>query len=380
MNESDLHRSEQLMHQIIRHIEQSQVISFADYMAKALYTPELGYYMQPEITIGQDFTTAPMQGPWLAQCLAQAWQSLAKQCDDQASVVEFGPGSGQLCHDFLLAAQHLDCLPERYELIDISPALKKLQQLTVSTLPDTLQQRIHWVDAPSEMQGLILANEFIDAWPVHQFALNPQLQERCVGLDEKNQLTWVYRDLLASQPLYQAVTALNLPAYKGFHSEVLLSLSDWFQDMARCMVRGAMLLIDYGMPQCAYYHPQRATGTVRCHSQHRAHDDPLLWPGLQDITAQVDFSAVKRAALQADWRIVGYAGQAEFMLNNGLQTKLVEQEALLTIQDRLQIKQLLMPTEMGEAFKVFGASRGLTLPWFDGIDRQASLEALWPVM
>ena len=371
--DQSLQRSMALFDQICELIRSKGPISFKTFMDKALYTPELGYYMQSGLTLGQDFITSPQLGPWFAASLAQASQPLLKACPAEACVVEFGPGSGQLCYDFLMACDRSHTLPDRYYLVEISPSLRALQAHTCETLPAHLKSRIEWVDACPEMSGVVIANEFIDAWPIDQFALMPDIQMRCVDLNDEGALTWRLQPLDSSDPCYQAVESLSLERVNGFYSEIQLDLNQWFRDTSAQIKQGGVLLIDYGLTERMYYDPGRMQGTLRCHSGHRVHDDPLFQPGTQDITAKVNWTAVARAALASGWTLSGDTDQASFLMKNGLERELMQREAPLSLEAALQIKQLTLPTEMGQAFQVLGLSKHASMSCFDACDRQPSL-------
>lgn len=366
-------RSRALSDQIIQRIRAQGPIAFSAFMEAALYTPELGYYMQPDLTLGADFITSPQLGPWLAQCLAEACLPVLQQCGTDSCLVEFGPGSGQLCHDVLSACAAAGVVPARYYMIEISPSLRALQARTCETLPPDLKDRITWVSACPPCSGVVIANEFLDAWPIEQFSIMPDIHTRCVGVSDQGELSWQLQLTDPSEPLYQAVSSLKLNRPQGFYSEIQLNTRAWFDQLYQSLSQGAVILLDYGMPEGAYYSETRGQGTVRCHTQHRVHDDPLCGPGLQDITAQVNWTAVARDAIDVGWQMLGYSAQAQFLLNNGLADRLKSLEHELTLEDCLAIKQLTLPTEMGEAFKVLGLSKGCDAHWFAQHDRQLSL-------
>lgn len=365
MNKNDIERSKKLKQLIISKINQQGSISIAEYIEQALYHPTLGYYMQDSMHIGKDFITAPQLGPWLANCIGHCWQKIHNKVD---TIIEFGPGSGQMCLDFLLYCKKYKVLPKNYYLIELSPGLKKQQQHLLKNL--NIKTNIEWLTTPPTTKCLIIANEFFDAWPVEQFIIQKDIEQRRVKCNQENNLIFCNNPLSKNNSIYNAVKNLYI-TNKPYYSEIQLNYAQWFSDQYQKSSVGGMIILDYGMHQKAYYAKDRYQGTIQCFTQHRAHSDFLSYPGLQDITAQIDFTSLKNEACKAGWQIAGYSSQAQFMLQNGLDKILTTTD--LSIEDKLAIKQLLMPSEMGEAFKVIGFTKNLAVDWFKDHNKQEIL-------
>ncbi len=324
-------------------------IGFDDYMARALYTPGLGYYANDLRKLGlmpgsgSDFVTAPELSPLFGRALAvQVGQALEHTQTEE--VWEFGAGSGAL------ALQLLEALGERvrrYTIVDLSGSLRARQQQTLQSFGD----RVHWVsELPATMQGVVVGNEVLDAMPVQLLARGDGVwYERGVALAGE-------RFVWADRP-----TALRPPAEidgrYDYLTEIHPQAEAFMRTLAERLQRGAAFFIDYGFPEAEYYHPQRHMGTVMCHRGHRADADPLVEVGLKDITAHVNFTGMALAAQEAGLSVLGYGSQARFLLNCGL-AQLMEQAELPA---RAQAHKLIMEHEMGELFKVIGLGTGK--PW-----------------
>lgn len=336
-------------------------ISFARYMELALYSPGLGYYAAGAAKFGPagDFTTAPERSHLFGRALArQVAQVLAETGGD---VLEVGAGSGKLASDVLLELQRLGALPARYTILELSATLQARQREMLVAQAPQLLERVRWLDRlPETFIGVVLGNEVLDAMPVHLVTRDKgQLYERGVGLST-DRLSWVDQPL-AVGALQQAAAALNLP--EDYVTEINLAAPAFVASLAERMVRGALLFIDYGFPRAEYYHPQRNQGTLMCHYRHHAHGDPFFWPGLQDITAHIDFSSIARST--ADLQVLGYATQANFLLNCGITDLLAEtspEDVTRYLPLANQVQYLLSPAEMGELFKVIALGKGLEQP------------------
>lgn len=339
------------------------VLPFARYMELALYAPALGYYTGGLHKFGEsgDFVTAPELGHVFARCLARACAPILEATDGE--ILEAGAGSGALAADLLLELERLGCLPKRYAILELSTELRARQRETLQARAPHLTSRIVWLDSlpSSGFRGVLLANELLDALPVERFRIrNGNVVRLGVGNDD-GQFVWC--ELPASAGLTTRVQALALS--EGYESEVGLAAEAWVRSAADALEHGVLLFIDYGFPRGEYYHPDRTTGTLMCHRRHRAHADPLIIPGLQDITAHVDFSAIATAGREAGLEVLGYTSQAMFLLGGGLDEVAA---ALMTGDDRTrltvanEIKKLTMPQEMGELFKVMALGRGVTTP------------------
>jgi SAM-dependent MidA family methyltransferase len=337
-------------------------IPFIDFMDYVLYAPGLGYYSAGSVKFGTsgDFITAPQLSPLFSQCIAQQCQQVLATLNGQGSLLEFGAGEGVMAADILQTLAHLDCLPKEYIIIEVSADLRERQQAMLQRRVPDLFSRIHWLNSlpPPPFKGVILANEVLDAMPVHRFQLEEQeINEFYVGHDG-TQFIWKIMPT-SHGALRAAVEALRPHLSNGYISEVNLNIVPWLKALAEILTTGLILIIDYGFPKHEYYHPQRHQGTLMCHYRHHAHDNPLILPGLQDITAHVDFTAVAQAAQSVGLQVNGYTNQANFLLATGLTDLLSESQDDMTTYLRLaqQVKLLLLPSEMGELFKVIALTR-----------------------
>jgi len=342
---------------------------FDRYMELALYAPSLGYYTAGARKFGEagDFVTAPELSPLFSRCLARQCKQVLAELRG-GDLLEFGAGSGTLAVELLKELQLLGALPERYLIMELSPELKARQREAIHREVPQLLDRVHWLDGLPEagFRGMVVANELLDAMPVHRFRVGE------VGIQEQF-VTWKEGDLISfwdtpSATLKGAVTQLlqKLEGERGdYESEINLRAAPWLRALAERFDAGLILLIDYGYTVSEYYYPQRNRGSLMCHYRHRAHPDPLFLPGLQDITAQVDFTALAEAALESGLVVFGYATQAFFLMGCGLDQLLAESDPD-DVRAHMQLvqgaKHLTLPSEMGERFKVLGLARGLEQP------------------
>lgn len=353
-------------------------LGFDAYMQRALYEPGLGYYVNGLRKFGAqgDFTTAPERSPLFARALArQVAQVLAAVSDGE--VLEFGPGSGALAAELLAELDSLGCLPRRYLMLELSAELQQRQREAIARRVPHLAGRVAWLEQlPEQFTGVVIANEVLDAMPVRRFRrVDGGIAELYVTTAGEG--VELVNGPPQDEQLAARVASLDLPI--GYESEVNFAAEAWVSTLCERLDRGLLLLIDYGYAQAEYYHPQRHTGTLRCHYRQRAHADALLWPGLQDITAHVDFSAVAQAACEAGASLAGFANQAQFLINCGLPQLLeaIDPADPAYMDLALQARQLLLPQAMGEAFKVLALTRGLDgkaeLIGFEGGDRRHRL-------
>ncbi len=351
-------------------------LPFDDYLRIVLYAPGLGYYSAGSVKFGRggDFVTAPELSGLFGRCVArQCAQVLQLSGGD---VLELGAGTGALAMSVLTALSELEALPRHYYILEVSADLRARQEQRLACLPQALRERLHWLDAlpATPIAGVILANEVADALPFKRFAVGLDAPlESGVALSDDGRLIELERpaDAMLAAQVAQLAAALPAPLPAGYRSELCLVLHPWIGALGACLRRGALLLIDYGLGRREYYHPQRAQGTLRCHFRHRAHDDALLHPGLQDITAWVDFTRVAEAAVDAQLEVAGYCTQAAFLLANGIESDLAASAAgaataatAASVQARLasEARALLLPGEMGESFKAMALTRDLAAP------------------
>ncbi len=337
------------------------ILDFARYMDLALYAPGLGYYSAGAAKFGAagDFVTAPELGFVFARCLARALTPTLRET--RGDILELGPGSGALAAELLLELERLGSLPVRYRLLETSADLRERQRATLLQRCPHLEKLAEWLDTPpaESWRGALVANEVIDALPVRLFSLRDEgLFARGVGVGANREFVW--RECAADAGLTAAVaqavgdvTALPRP----YLSEVRPMLQPWLAEVLRHLEHGAAWFIDYGYAREDYYAPSRRAGTLRCHYRHRAHDDPLIFPGLQDITAWVDFDALAQAGAAAGFAVSAISSQAHFLINNGLDE--VFSTAHAAVADEVaryrlaqEVKRLTLSEQMGEAFKV----------------------------
>jgi SAM-dependent MidA family methyltransferase len=361
--------SERLMRQIRRTIEKANgAIAFDRFMEMALYAPGLGYYVAGSRKFGEqgDFITSPEVSPLFAQCVARQVDPILKALPG-GDLLEFGAGSGLLAADLLAALEQLDRLPGSYVILEVSPELRTRQLETLQSRVPHLLSLVRWLEVmPSGFSGVVFANELLDAMPASRFRITDGvIEESFVVLDGDELKESFGRPVTPG--LERAVERIvrtqgDLPS--GYVSEINLRQSAWITALAKAMVRGVVLLIDYGYSGAEYYHPQRSQGTLMCHYRHRAHGDPFRWVGLQDITTQVDFTALARSAVEAGFRLGGYTTQAHFLIANGLDSLLADSDPndLSRHMSLVQgVKRLTLPSEMGERFKVLGLLKGLDI-------------------
>ncbi|MDP8568809.1 class I SAM-dependent methyltransferase [Methylophilus aquaticus] len=338
-------------------------ISFSAYMQMALYFPHLGYYSggANKFGLGGDFVTAPEISPLFAQALAH--QVLPVLAETQGDVLELGAGTGKLALGLLTRLYEIGHLPAHYRILEVSANLRARQQETLqSKLPAEVFARIEWLDTlPESFQGVVIGNEVLDAIPLHVLQWqNGTWLER--GIADEDGLVWQSRPL--SDPAIAAhIEVSALP--EGYITEVNPAAQGLIASLAVMLQRGLILLPDYGFSFREYYHPQRTQGTLMCHYQHYAHDNPLLYPGLQDITAHVDFTAMAEVAVAHGLDCAGYASQAQFLINCGILQLLQQinpEDSARYLPQVAAVQKLLSPAEMGELFKVLALSKGVQLP------------------
>jgi SAM-dependent MidA family methyltransferase len=380
-NETALAHSEELLDYVRQEITQAGgYISFARFMELALYAPGLGYYSAGSHKLGKqgDFITAPEISPLFAKCIARQCQQVFAALAG-SHILEIGAGTGKLASDLLQELTQLDALPQQYFILEISADLRaKQQERLQQTCPDFFT-RIHWLDRlpAGDFEGIILANEVMDALPVHVFEIeNQTVKERCVTLVE-NQLAWQLTPPTTAA-LVSELDAIQQeqPLQNAYVSEVNLMLAPWIKSIGDSLKKGVILLFDYGYGRQEYYHPERSSGTLMCYYQHHRHANPFLLMGLQDITAHVDFTQVVISAMDADLNLLGYTTQAAFLLACGI-TELVADnlDAVEQYQQGQAIKLLTLPSQMGEAIKVMALSKAveMSLLGFGLYDRRKDL-------
>lgn len=362
------HHSDQLLSLIVDAIKTAGgQISFAEYMHYCLYQPGLGYYSAGLTKIGKhgDFITAPEISPLFSRALATHVAAALAQIP-QGDCLEFGAGSGRMAVDLLSHLATIEALPAHYFIIEASADLRERQNKLITSELGVLADRVIWLtQLPDNFRGIILANEVCDAMPVQCLQFDQEtVYERCVSW-QNQQLNWTLAPI-TSAALSLIATKLKpkLPCLP-FRCEINLNATAWLMSLADCLQQGAIFLIDYGHADREYFQSHRALGSVRCHLQHHVHDDPLILPGLQDITAHVNFTVLAETALAHDLQVCGYQRQVDFLLAGDI-TQLAQQQTLdsfAQLQQAAALKRLLFPEQMGELFKVLTLTKELaTLP------------------
>jgi SAM-dependent MidA family methyltransferase len=352
-------------------------IDFAHYMELALYAPGLGYYRGGAQKFGADgdFVTAAELSPLFAYCLAKQFHQILAHLGG-GDLLEVGAGSGALAVELLRELERLDSLPRRYLILELSAELQRRQATLIRRALPHLHTRVHWLQTlpATPLRGVIFANELLDAMPVTRFRASEQGIEQLRVVCKDGHFKWCGQP--ASEAVRQRVQTLALPI--PYISEINLAAEAWVHSIAEYLQAGVLLLIDYGFPRAEFYHPQRNQGTLMCHYQHRAHDDPLILTGLQDITAHIDFTAIAEAGFDAGLSVLGYTSQAAFLLSNGLD-ELAGTSGATGAREHMglarQINTLTSPAEMGELYKViaFGRDIDITLQGFSLNDRRGRL-------
>ena len=330
-------------------------VSFAEFMHFALYAPGLGYYSAGSRKFGTagDFVTAPEISPLFGEVLAAQSAYVLDQLGG-GDVLEPGAGTGALAVSVLRKLDELNALPENYFILEVSPDLAERQAERIKADAPDFFERVSWLtEMPNQFSGVVIANEVIDAFPVERFLIREgEVLQARVAVDGDN-LTWRYAE--APSALASVVRSiereLGFTFPDGYRSEVSLAARNWVSELAASITAGFVFLIDYGVTRREYYAAERSDGWLRCHFRHHAHNNPLVLPGIQDVTAWVDFTGVAEAAVASDMSVAGYVTQAGFLLSGGLEDALANFDSL-SISEQVElsrgIKLLTLPAEMGE--------------------------------
>lgn len=340
-------------------------ISFGEFMQHVLYAPGLGYYVAGARKFGSDgdFVTAPEVSPLFGKVVASQCREVLSAIPG-GNILELGAGSGALAVQILGKLQAIDCLPERYQILDVSADLRQRQQQLISTQLPALSGRVEWLQQlPESFRGVVVANEVADALPVERFVkTDGGIAQLRVGCSDTG-FSWQQAEapgwLQTGVRSIEKYIGRELPS--GYLSEFSPALHGWIGDIANSLQDAVVLLFDYGVARHEYYAPDRHTGWLRCYFRHHAHDDPLLYPGIQDVTAWVDFTGVAEAAVAAGMEVGGYVSQSQFLLQGGLADELAGFEQLDQVRQyelSRAVKLLTLPGEMGEHFKCMALSKG----------------------
>jgi SAM-dependent MidA family methyltransferase len=361
-------------------------LPFDEFMELALYAPGLGYYSAGGVKIGAggDFTTAPEVSDLFSQCVARQVSEVLECTGGSGSVLELGAGTGRMAASVLSTLASLDCLPEQYAILEVSADLRERQRARIARLPAELSERVVWLDAlPAKpLRGVILANEVLDALPCQRIVVRgDEVRELGVAIaagdggvtgnqvrglvaGDSQSASWSTSLVEREAPARSEVVAewrhvrsgLRSTLEDGYRTELCTRVEPWIAGSSDSLEAGLVLLFDYGLPRAHYYHPQRTDGTLRCHFKQRAHDDPYINLGVQDITAWVDFTRVAEAADSAHLEVRGFATQAAFLLGLGIENLIGD------LRLASEARKLLMPGEMGEAFKAMALTRAIDIP------------------
>ena len=359
--------SENLAAVIRASIEQNGSISFSEYMEMALYEPGLGYYSAGLQKFGEggDFITAPQLGDVFARCLAKQVGQISKELGEY-EIIEAGAGSGVLAADLLNALQD-NQPPARYRILERSAHLRQVQRETLERSVPQWMDRISWLDRPpkTDWQGVFIANEVLDALTVELFCCANEGIRQLRVVNGPDGFAWGQDQCppLMEAKVQSTLASLESPPTDGYQSEINTTLPAWLDSVTASLHKGAALFIDYGYPRQEYYLPQRRNGTLICHYRHRAHDDPFVWPGLTDISASVDFTALAEAADSCGFEVSGYTSQAMFLLGCGLEDVIMSLQSLSEkdrVMKNIEVRKLTLPAEMGERFQVMALCRDLS--------------------
>jgi SAM-dependent MidA family methyltransferase len=357
--------SHALQHQIAAEIaQQDGAIAFDRFMELALYAPGLGYYSGGAAKLGAagDFTTAPEISSLFGTALARVAAAIIAQ--SAPNILEFGAGTGKLARDVLTALAAQGVRVDSYAIIELSGELRARQQEALKDFP-----QVTWLDDfPHAFSGVVLANEVLDAMPVQLVRKGADGWRELMVTVAGGAFAFTQRQAdaaLVQRIAHQIPDAAELP--DGYVTEVHALACGFMASLAQMLARGqgAAILLDYGFPAHEYYLDQRSGGTLMCHYRHHAHPEPFYLPGLQDITAHVDFTAMALAAQDAGADVLGYMSQAAFLLGAGIGELLLELDPAdpkRYLPQANAMHKLVSPAEMGELFKVLVVGHGVELP------------------
>ena len=378
--EINLHPEESILTQSLKNkiVEKigTNYISVSDFMGLALYQKDYGYYNNLLHKFGEagDFITAPMVSSVFASCIANQFKELFSHLEDSCNILEIGAGNGQLMLDLLLL---LGNEISKYYVLELSSNLIQLQKDFIKQKAPNLLDKIIWLDSlPQSFVGIIFANEVLDAQPCDIIVWdNGNISERVVCLDANND--FLFKDIQVKSPELLKIAQQIIPSSKNHVSEISLNNRGFIKSLSDTLAKGFILLIDYGHSQNEYYSEARANGTLRGFFRHQLLDNILMYPGLIDITTNVDFTAVATTAIDNKLDFIGYTTQSSFLLNCGLLDIVANKHKQLTEHQYLkltnQVNYLTSPNEMGEVFKVIGFSRGIDVDeWFGFIRNDRS--------
>lgn len=347
--------------------EDAAIINFHTFMQKALYHPKFGYYQQRCARQGRygDYITSPTLSPLFARCLSHTIGPLVQKY--RWPIAEIGPGTGHLTTDLLKALQQKNALPPAYHLVEPAKHSKnrQLQHIQTNTNPD-LAKLCHWSQQlPDNFSGIVIANEILDAMPVHLLETNDQCDIFSVHVALENHKLFFQRTTVDIDVL-DAFKSRNIPIHPNYRYEISLAIPDFIAQLGQSIQQGLFLIVDYGYPRTVFYHPERDKGTLCSFQRQTTTNDILKKPGYQDISCHVDFTLVAESAVKNSFTVDGYTTQERFLIANDIQNELLDSQSQLTLLEYQQYKKtahiLTHPYEMGETMKVLSLSKGLDDP------------------
>ena len=369
----ELKSSYSLRLRILKRIEDAGGwIDFHEYMQMALYDPEFGYYASGQIRFGEsgDFITAPMIGPHFAQCIARQCAEILNSIEQQVSarqvrcILEFGAGTGHMATDILQYFESNQWSLDRYLIIEPNAGLAARQKQRIVSKCPQLIGRVKWLkEIPrGGFCGVVLANEVLDAMPVSRFQMDERGVAKKMGVvNFKGELKDKISDMPVDSILQERLSCHELDF--GYQGDAGLYAEAWVKTVGESIDNGVILLIDYGFPRREFYHWDRNKGTLMCHYKHQSHADPYLYPGLQDITAHIDFTSMAEAGIAVGMEVSGFASQGAFLLSLGLLEQLDSDTVTVdSLNASQEIKKLTLPHEMGELFKVLALTKNYNQP------------------
>lgn len=364
---------------IIELIQKEGPISFRDFMEMALYYPELGYYNSIQNKIGADgdfYTSANISagfGAMIGRQIEEMWQISDNK---PFKIVEYGAGTGLLCHDILDYLKNNNPLYEslNYCIIEKSASMREIQNRH-------LLEKVSWHSSIREIPGIygcVLSNELIDNFSVHQVIMQDQLME--IFVDYQDGFIEVVQP--ATEELINYFDALDVHLPKGFRTEINLEALSWIKEVAQSLRKGYLITIDYGYLSSELYKNTRSCGTLLCYHKHQTNGNPYQFIGEQDITTHTNFSALSLWGKKFGMECCGIIDQSRFLLGLGIKEY---QEAVLknnpgnmqiAIQESIMNYRLLV--DMGMKFKVLIQQKGVPKHQLSGLkflNRQESVFA-----
>lgn len=371
---------------IVERIKREGPIPFETFMDMALYEPRLGYYASDSTEIGKagDFYTSqhvhPAFGVIIAKQLEEMWGIMGRPSD--FCVIEPGAGSGLMCLDVLEYLRNRDMFRSlTYLILETNPSVQVKQQHILKEYID----KVGWIYSFKEtgkIKGCILSNELLDAFPVHLIEMEDRIREVYVDIEENaGNSGALFREItgpLSSNAITDYMHEFSVRLPKGYRTEINLRIKEWLKSAAETLSEGFILTIDYGYPSREYYSEERNRGTMLCYLKHQAHENPYTNVGHQDITAHVNFSAVKKWGELFGLKTLGFCRQGTYLISLGIDQ--VIQELFTKSPDYLfevaRIKRLIFPGTLGDTHKVIVQYKGNGNPRLQGFSMKNQSDIL----